>query len=818
MKKILCFLFLYCLGLFSAKVVSSDDIVQDKGTIVVTYQTDHDGSRLDRVRFWLINEERERTLYPKKEEFVSNYHTGIERTVVIGQLPAGHYTIQFLIPNTDGFFEKIPTPKEVNLKGGEVVKVDQIVKTHKISMKGDLAMLNLDPLNKDDLLGVITLPLPVPIYPTPSSQPYNVPLKFVNFSLKSNIPTQWNLMRHGHIIYSGVGSIENMAIPQADHYYIVAENVPGYTLYVAPRGLFDAIESSPIQAELFYQRDSGYVIIESNLAGSENFNVIFLPRNYSQPPIKREIIPEHSQIEWKSDPIPTGDYLVRYELPPGYVPHPEQFITISKSKPALLRPVFILKTVIQKKGPTTTENYPSTGEVKVSSNVESFKVQIKSVERKDEVLKQEIRGHNQSFNLPEGHYIITYEPINGSPSPSKPIEVNVRPFSVQTIYATFDKYPGKRGSSGEITIPLQSQQQLKGIVVQTNVPNSSLTIQESNNAKSQKVIHLSGKSTVIPIEKEGEYTLMFDPLPNSKTPNPVTITYKDGEKPVVEATYIQNDSFLQVPAGEAIVGDPFSDNRQNERPTKTVMIPLFEIAAYEVTNQQFANWLTKVFNEKKIFWHKEKPGHLVDQLGHLICKTIEGNHLSQIFFQKGTNEGFFDPVPGKENYPVIEVTWYGAIAYCQYYGYRLPSENEWEKAAGWAPSEGGKGSPKRYKYGFGQDVIDRSWANYRDPSHAAGFSNQVLTTPIGFYNGINVLPLTLEDRTALTTHDAKSPIGAYDMSGNVWEWVADENIVNKNKIMKGGCYDSLADGVRVSERLAAPADHSDIYTGFRVAK
>lgn len=352
-----------------------------------------------------------------------------------------------------------------------------------------------------------------------------------------------------------------------------------------------------------------------------------------------------------------------------------------------------------------------------------------------------------------------------------------------------------------------------------SVPPRNITVEPGSVIKVEQVIYLkqNRSASIAPSHELADATsdikneIPFSLPPPFPLPGPYTAF-----PPTEPSNLTSTSSFVEVPAGRAIIGDPFTDSQINERPAKEIDVATFSIAIFEVTNKEYADWLNQALkSQKAILGDPDRPGHILNAQGNILCKTNDADPLSQLTFVTQDKEKIASSIPGKENYPVIHVTWYGAKAYCEDKGYRLPTEAEWEKAAGMSVNE-----KKRYKYGFGQDTIDRTWANYRLTDRP--FEKiQVLTSSVGFYNGTNILSLITGENTPQKTHDAKSPSGAYDMSGNVWEWVESGNensLTNPSyKIVKGGCYDSLPDGVRVSERLALPPDYSDIYTGFRAA-
>ncbi len=174
----------------------------------------------------------------------------------------------------------------------------------------------------------------------------------------------------------------------------------------------------------------------------------------------------------------------------------------------------------------------------------------------------------------------------------------------------------------------------------------------------------------------------------------------------------------------------------------------FFIGKYEITNYQFVTFL-KTALAKGIVWADTNAFYCNYAGDDLVAPGIYRvkTYDNRIAYKNG--HIIFDTIYG--NHPATAVTWYGAMCFCTLYGFNMPSEREWEKAA--------RGN-NDYWFPWG-NAIDSTYANYY-------FSNDPFetgTTPAGYYNG--------EKHDGFQTHNAVSAYGCYDMAGNAWEWTRD---------------------------------------------
>lgn len=238
--------------------------------------------------------------------------------------------------------------------------------------------------------------------------------------------------------------------------------------------------------------------------------------------------------------------------------------------------------------------------------------------------------------------------------------------------------------------------------------------------------------------------------------------------------------YVLVPAGKFLMGDnysdgfPDSDGSSQEKPVHTVNLNAFYIGKYVVTNGEFKKFIDDGGYNNKDYWTREEWKRARSRANK--DPTTQPGYGSVVEHSYGRQPEFWNNskangggIPGNENFPVVGVNLHEANAYCRWLSektgetYRLPTEAEWEKAA--------RGTDQR-RFPWG-DYIDRSYANYYRSSDPYENSRNALggLTPVGFYNGG-----TFEDSIKgirFPTHNNASPYGAYDMAGNVFEWVTD---------------------------------------------
>lgn len=300
------------------------------------------------------------------------------------------------------------------------------------------------------------------------------------------------------------------------------------------------------------------------------------------------------------------------------------------------------------------------------------------------------------------------------------------------------------------------------------------------------------------------------------------------------------DDMVLIPAGTFQMGDNLGDGDydSDEQPVHTVTLSSFHMGRYEITNGQYRDFLQSAMEQGLIM----VSGGVVYKAGsgtsYPYCDTSTSSSYSQIAYSGGifslrTKHGRI-----MVSDPMVCVTWYGAVAFCNWRsqqegrepcydlstwtcdfsknGYHLPTEAQWEYAA--------RGGLAGMRFPWG-DTISHDQANYWS---TGAFSYDISPTR-GYHPTWND---GIRPYTSPVGSFAPNGHGLYDMAGNVWEWCNDwygsySSDAQTNptgpedgiyRVLRGACWVGSADYCRVAYRSYYfwPDSRVD-YVGFRVS-
>jgi formylglycine-generating enzyme required for sulfatase activity len=242
----------------------------------------------------------------------------------------------------------------------------------------------------------------------------------------------------------------------------------------------------------------------------------------------------------------------------------------------------------------------------------------------------------------------------------------------------------------------------------------------------------------------------------------VKITADDGQSPAPD--------LVLIPGGTFQMGDSFAEANNNERPVHTVRLDSFYMGKYEITNQQYWDFLNSAKSQGLITVTSGVVYKAGSGTSYPYCDTSPSSSYSQIEYYSLGPRGYVFRVRTKggrnmSNDPMVEVSWYGAVAYCNWrsqqegydqcydlstwnlilgkHGYRLPTEAEWEYSA-----RGGL-TGRRFPRGGRDDTISQTQSNFYSstsyPYDVSPVKNifhplwndgiEPYTSPVGFFDG-----------------------------------------------------------------------------------
>ena len=278
------------------------------------------------------------------------------------------------------------------------------------------------------------------------------------------------------------------------------------------------------------------------------------------------------------------------------------------------------------------------------------------------------------------------------------------------------------------------------------------------------------------------------PDPDDECPNDKGSAADKGCPPLGRLGY-RPDDFIKITGGTF------------KRDHYDVAVSTFMLSRYEVTNAQFALFLNAQGNQTE---------------GGAEWINLSGSY-EQEKCRIRKNGSRYEVESGYEKHPVIYVSWYAATAYCKWLSeqtgqaYRLPTEAEWEYAAG-------GGATNRTEYAGTNDAAALAqYANFCDSQCGFSYADKKQTDGHKYTAPVGSLK--------------KNQLGVYDMSGNVWEWCADwyaaypSSAQNNptgptegaSRVLRGGSWSSLAATCRAAYRYDYGPTERASHLGFRAA-